>query len=84
MLTWPAAANVVAVHPKHQRKGVATTLMRWGLAEADKSGADTFIIATDVGRKAYMTVGFEDHCEHEGIIGKCWLMVRKSPGRKEA
>ncbi|KAL8377946.1 hypothetical protein RB595_008571 [Gaeumannomyces hyphopodioides] len=75
-------ANVVAVHPKHQRKGVATTLMRWGLAEADKTGADTFIIASDVGRKAYLTVGFEDRCELKGIIGECTLMVRKSPVRK--
>ncbi|KAL8287913.1 hypothetical protein RB597_000146 [Gaeumannomyces tritici] len=76
-------ATVVAVHPKHQRKGVATTLLRWGLAEADKTGTDTFIIASDVGRKAYMSVGFEDVCELKGIIGEAILMIRKSPVRKD-
>ncbi|KAF1809883.1 hypothetical protein P152DRAFT_378068, partial [Eremomyces bilateralis CBS 781.70] len=50
--------TILAVHPKHQRKGVGAALLRWGIDRADALGIECFIEATPEGRRSYERVGF--------------------------
>ena len=51
--------QVLCVHPSHQRKGIATQMVRWGIEEAAKHGKGVIVIATPMGRPFYASVGFE-------------------------
>ncbi|CAM1505723.1 Fc.00g113600.m01.CDS01 [Cosmosporella sp. VM-42] len=45
--------------PKHQRRGAASMLLKWGLAEADRLGLPIFLEASRDGRPLYEKVGFD-------------------------
>ncbi|TLD17976.1 uncharacterized protein PgNI_02576 [Pyricularia grisea] len=69
------AADIVVVDPRHRRKGVGSMLMRWGLDKAKKSETDAYIVATDIGRDMYLTVGFQDVFRFWTGVDYNWLMV---------
>ncbi|KAL5882505.1 hypothetical protein ACKVWC_001510 [Pyricularia oryzae] len=69
------SADIVVVDPKHRRKGVGSMLMRWGLDKAEKSETDACIVATDLGRDMYLTVGFQDVFRFWTGADYNWLMV---------
>ncbi|KAK0639827.1 acyl-CoA N-acyltransferase [Cercophora newfieldiana] len=50
--------DYLAVHPKHQRRGVATALVRSGMREAGALGLDIFVHAMRPGVPVYMRLGF--------------------------
>ncbi|KAJ9137992.1 hypothetical protein NKR19_g8010 [Coniochaeta hoffmannii] len=51
--------QVLCVHPSHQRKGVATRMVRWGIEEAARHGKGVIVIATPMGKPFYASVGFQ-------------------------
>lgn len=52
--------DLLATDPDFQRKGLATMLLKHGLAAADAEGRTTYIGATPAGRLVYTKVGFRD------------------------
>lgn len=77
---------ILAVHPKHQRKGVGAALLRWGTERADALGIDCFLEATPEGYRSYERAGFRIGRERTfdmrpfGEQGDDWsgLLVRES------
>jgi len=55
--------QVLCVHPSHQRKGVATRMVRWGIEEAARHGKGVIVIATPMGKPFYASVGFQTVAE---------------------
>jgi GNAT superfamily N-acetyltransferase len=53
------ALEYMAVAPEHQRKGVATLLLKSGLAQADTAGITTYISSSSMGRRLYEKQGFQ-------------------------
>jgi len=45
--------------PKHQRRGVGTKLLKWGLERADEMGVEIFLEATQFGLHMYEQNGFQ-------------------------
>jgi predicted N-acetyltransferase YhbS len=63
----------LAVHPDHQRQGVASLLLESGIRAAEKMGLDIFVTSTKAGRPVYLKVGFtllaevnQDNSNHDG------------------
>lgn len=50
----------MAVQPEHQRAGIGSLLMKWGVERADSLGLEMFIEATPQGRNLYLKSGFRD------------------------
>ncbi|KAI7530586.1 hypothetical protein KC331_g14583 [Hortaea werneckii] len=50
--------NVLVTHPKHERRGAATQLVRWGCEQADKLGVAMCLESTPTGLKLYERFGF--------------------------
>lgn len=48
----------MAVHPKNQRKGIATALVQSSMVEAQKLGLNIFILAFEAGVELYKRLGF--------------------------
>jgi predicted N-acetyltransferase YhbS len=48
----------LAVHPDHQRQGVASLLIESGVRAAEKMGFDIFVSGTKAGRRVYHKAGF--------------------------
>ena len=61
----PPALDYLAVHPKHQRRGVATALVRSGMRQAAALGLDIFIHAMPAGVPVYTRLGFRIEREIE-------------------
>jgi GNAT superfamily N-acetyltransferase len=51
--------ETVFVHPDFRRRGVATRLLEWGIAEAERLNLLVYLEATEEGRRVYERVGFE-------------------------
>jgi GNAT superfamily N-acetyltransferase len=51
--------ETVFVHPAYRRRGVASALLEWGVAEAERLGLLVHLEATEEGRRVYERVGFE-------------------------
>ncbi|KAL8310261.1 hypothetical protein RB597_010195 [Gaeumannomyces tritici] len=71
--------QIMAVHPSHQRKGLATMLMRRVMDKVEESGAGAILVATPEGRKTYNKLGFKDVCGYSLPFDKydVWLMQWK-------
>jgi hypothetical protein len=54
-----AGLNLISVNPAYQRKGAGSMLMEWGCGQADKTGSDTFLLASPAGLKLYEKFQFE-------------------------
>ncbi|KAI6803780.1 NAD(P)-binding protein [Hortaea werneckii] len=50
--------NVLVTHPKHERRGAATQLLRWGCEQADRLGVAMCLESTPTGLKLYERFGF--------------------------
>ena len=48
----------LAVHPDHQRQGVASLLLESGIRAAKNMGLDIFLSSTKAGRPVYLKLGF--------------------------
>ncbi|KAL8707082.1 MAG: hypothetical protein Q9220_007822 [cf. Caloplaca sp. 1 TL-2023] len=48
----------LVVHPEHRRRGIGSTLINWGVKEADRLHLESFIEATDLGKLTYEACGF--------------------------
>ncbi|KAK1758314.1 acyl-CoA N-acyltransferase [Echria macrotheca] len=50
----------LAVHPDHQRKGIARSLVESGIREADRLGLPIFVLAFNVSLELYQKLGFRE------------------------
>ncbi|KAF2800991.1 hypothetical protein K505DRAFT_291735 [Melanomma pulvis-pyrius CBS 109.77] len=48
----------MCVLPSHQRRGIGSMLMHWGLEHTDQQGIESFIEATEAGRYLYEKFGY--------------------------
>ena len=55
--------DILAVHPHHQRKGIGSALLDWGLEQARANGERVYLESTDVGKPFYIARGFEEVVE---------------------
>jgi GNAT superfamily N-acetyltransferase len=54
------ALDICAVHPRFQRRGIASKLVEWGLKEAKQRGdLEAITEASSMGRHVYVKLGFE-------------------------
>ncbi|KAJ5103897.1 hypothetical protein N7532_004426 [Penicillium argentinense] len=52
--------DLCAVHPAHQRKGIARALVQWGLDEAKRRGGlEAILEGSSMGRHVYRKMGFQ-------------------------
>ncbi|KAL8364869.1 hypothetical protein RB595_003920 [Gaeumannomyces hyphopodioides] len=84
--SWRAmwVTQIIAVNPNHQRKGLATMLMRQGLDKAEESGAEALLVATPAGRKTYTTLGFKDVCGYRLPFDEYDVWIMRWKGAREA
>lgn len=52
--------DYLAVHPRHQGKGIATALVRSGLLQLKKLGIPIFVFAWKSARGIYLKLGFKE------------------------
>lgn len=81
------ALSVLAVHPKHQRKGVGSLLLKAGLEDIDKEhpSLPVWLRATEMGCPLYLRFGFKvaeketvDLSKYglEGVVSTNYTMIR--------
>ncbi|KAJ5218078.1 uncharacterized protein N7498_000177 [Penicillium cinerascens] len=64
-VSWPASSDVelyldiIAVDPAYQGRGLASKLLKWGLARADEEGIEVYLSSSPEGRRMYEKYGFE-------------------------
>ncbi|KAJ5455595.1 uncharacterized protein N7458_003859 [Penicillium daleae] len=51
--------EILGVHPSYQGRGLASKLLRWGLARADEEGVETYLSSSPAGRPLYERNGFQ-------------------------
>ncbi|KAJ5118057.1 uncharacterized protein N7443_003261 [Penicillium atrosanguineum] len=51
--------EILAVDPAYQGRGLASKLLKWGLARADEEGVEVYLSSSPEGRKVYEKYGFE-------------------------
>jgi len=56
--TW--VLEKLAVHPRYQKEGVGTTLLKWGTEQAQAEGKKIFLRSSYVGLPFYLKRGFEE------------------------
>jgi GNAT superfamily N-acetyltransferase len=50
--------KLLCIDPQHQRKGLGTMLLAWGVKRADKQGVDAWLESSPMGKGAYLKAGF--------------------------
>lgn len=50
--------GILATHPTHHGRGIASQLLKWGLERADRDGLEMFLSASPAGRPIYEKKGF--------------------------
>ncbi|KAL8811339.1 MAG: hypothetical protein Q9223_000357 [Gallowayella weberi] len=58
--------DLLAVDPKHQKRGAGRILVKWGTAVADEKGVKAVVEASNYGIRVYESEGFE--IEHHHVI----------------
>ncbi|KAJ5114406.1 hypothetical protein NUU61_000165 [Penicillium alfredii] len=51
--------DILAVHPSHQGRGLASKLLKWGLVQADDQGVETYLTGSPSGKPMYIKYAFE-------------------------
>jgi GNAT superfamily N-acetyltransferase len=51
--------QILGTHPKHQRMGAASTLLRFGIQKAQDRGLPVTLFASPMGQPLYASFGFE-------------------------
>ena len=59
VLTFHLALDLLAVDPRHKRRGIATQLLMSGIAAAENMDMDVFIMGWKMGLPLYIKCGFE-------------------------
>ncbi|KAF5007652.1 hypothetical protein FDECE_6038 [Fusarium decemcellulare] len=87
-----AYLKLLHTDPKHQRRGAASSLIEWGLKEADRLGIPAFLESSDQGKALYEKFGFYE-AERLTVDFSPWggpsevsvpLMLRPVGGRQAA
>jgi GNAT superfamily N-acetyltransferase len=47
-----------SVRQDHQKRGVGTLMLKWGMEKADELNVECYVEATDAGRNLYQKFGF--------------------------
>lgn len=50
--------KILSIDPEHQRKGLGTLLVKWGVERANKEGVDAWLESSPMGKGAYLKAGF--------------------------
>lgn len=50
--------DMLATHPAHHGRGIASLLLKWGLERADRDGVPVFLAASPAGKPMYERRGF--------------------------
>lgn len=51
--------DILAVDPAYQGRGLASKLLKWGLARADEESVEVYLSSSPEGRRMYEKYGFE-------------------------
>lgn len=80
ILSTPVELDFLAVDPKHQRRGIGTSLLNWGTERAKQDSKDCYVVATPTGRPLYVAAGFEEIGQLE-IFGvpHSQMIIRNDP-----
>ncbi|KAJ6084915.1 hypothetical protein N7499_004544 [Penicillium canescens] len=68
--------DMLAVHPSHQGRGLASKLLKWGLAHADEEGVEVYLSSSPEGKPVYEKYGFqglESFSPFPGYVQVCML-----------
>lgn len=61
--------ELLGTHPNHRRKGVGKCMLQWGMDKARKYDVPLILIATTLGEKLYLNVGFREVSRVDMIPG---------------
>lgn len=50
--------KLLTIDPPHQRRGIGTLLVKWGVEKANKEGVDAWLESSPMGKGAYLKAGF--------------------------
>ena len=50
--------KLLVIDPNHQRKGLGTKLLKWGVEQASKERQDAYLESSPMGKGAYLKAGF--------------------------
>ncbi len=80
-----AELDILAVDPKHRRRGIAMALLNPGLERAKRESKDCYLVATPLGRPAYFAAGFieVDQLDVFGVPHS-QMVIKNDPSWKEA
>ncbi|KAJ5708547.1 hypothetical protein N7488_008348 [Penicillium malachiteum] len=51
--------EMLGVHPSHQGRGLASKLLKWGLARADEESVEVYLSSSPDGKPLYLKNGFQ-------------------------
>nr|POE90595.1 hypothetical protein CFP56_60208 [Quercus suber] len=75
---------LLAVHPDHQGKGVASKLLQHGIGLADQEGAPIYVVASEQGTPVYRKRGFEARSEPTQFRGQETYVAMVKDARPES
>ncbi|KAJ5641379.1 hypothetical protein N7490_005379 [Penicillium lividum] len=53
--------EILGVHPSYQGRGLASKLLKWGLARADEEGVEVYLSSSPDGKPMYEKNGFQSY-----------------------
>jgi hypothetical protein len=63
----------MAVLPSHERRGIGTMLMEWGIEKTDAQGLESFLEVSTYGKRLYERMGYHEvkdvEIDLEGVDG---------------
>ncbi len=81
--------TLIGTHPKHERRGAGTMLIRWGFAQADKNQERCYVDSSNVGYALYKRCGFLedvgkmsvdlDQYGPQGLGVQTWVAMLREP-----
>jgi predicted N-acetyltransferase YhbS len=62
--------NALSVDPRHQRKGIGQSLVRWGIERAKQDNKSVIIVANPTGAPLYRKMGLEEIAHMVLFVGE--------------